>query len=78
MPLFGGSFDGEFYNRVIDGGRSVGKASADVFRLQPFIVGEDFRFGHTSGQQSEDVRNAHAITPDARLAAAFSGFDGDT
>ena len=57
-------------------GGGVGEAGLDVLAGQVGEVGEDL-VRHASSQVFEDVLDGDPQAPDARLAEAFSGIDGD-
>jgi hypothetical protein len=55
----------------------VGEAGEDVFLGEVGEVSQNFGVGHAGGEVGEDVVDGDAHASDARLAAAFTGFEGD-
>lgn len=55
----------------------VGNGGEDVVPLQERVVAEDLFERGAGGKKVQDVRDAHALPADARLAAALAGFDRD-
>ena len=56
---------------------SVGKASANVFFGEFWIIAEDLFVRHPSGEPAEHVRDGNSHRSNRRSAAALALFDGD-
>jgi len=53
----------------------IGNRCQDVVFLKEVVILKNLFVRRPCGQQIEDITNANAISSDARLAAAFAGFD---
>ena len=50
----------------------------DILAFQERIIGENLLEGRTGRQQFQNIRHAHAVSPDARASAALTLFNGDS
>ena len=56
----------------------VSDRGEDILAFKKSVVAQDLFERSPGGNESENVRDAHALAADTRLAAALAGFDGDS